>query len=50
MAVGDVVDKLHDKHGLAHASTTKQTNLTTLREWLNKVDNLDTSIENLLRY
>ena len=49
MTVGNVVDKLHDEHRLAHTSATKEAYLATLRERLDEVDNLDTSVENLLR-
>jgi hypothetical protein len=29
MLLGDVVDQLHDQHGLADSGTTEKTNLTT---------------------
>lgn len=46
---GDIVDELHDKHGLAHAGTTEQTDLATLRIGFEQVDHLDTGEEHLLR-
>ena len=45
----NIVDKLHNKHGFTNTGTTKQTNLTTLGEWFDKVDYLDTCVQNLLR-
>ena len=48
MTLGDVVDKLHDKHSLTHTCTTEQTNLTTLHVRLQKVNDLDTRCEHLL--
>jgi hypothetical protein len=45
--LGNVVDKLHDKHGLADTSTSEETNLTSTSVWVNKVNNLDTSYKNL---
>ena len=44
---GDVVDQLLDEHGLTHASTSKEPSLTTLGEWRNEVDHLDTSLKDL---
>jgi hypothetical protein len=38
--LGDVVDELHDEHGLADASTTKQSNLATTLVRSQQVDNL----------
>ena len=46
--MGDVVDQLHDKHRFAHTGTTEQTDLTTLAEGLDQVDDLDTGIEDFL--
>ena len=48
MSLGDVVDKLHDEHGLAYAGTAEQTDLTTLHVRLEEVDDLDTRSEHLL--
>ena len=45
MAFGNIVDKLHDKHGLAHTGTTEQTDLTALTVRLKKVYHLYTGIE-----
>ena len=44
----DVVDKLHDEHGLAYAGTAEQTDLTALHVRLEEVDDLDTRSEHLL--
>ena len=49
MSLGNIIDKLHDKHGLTYTGTTEQTNLTTLKVRLQKVDDLDTCCEHLLR-
>jgi hypothetical protein len=40
----DVVDKFLDEHRLAHTSTTEETNLATLCDRRNKVDNLDSRL------
>ena len=48
MTLGDVVDKLHDKHRLTHTGTTEQANLTTLHVGLQQVNHLDTCGKNLL--
>ena len=45
----DVVDQLHDHHGLAHAGTTKRAHLTALQERADEVDHLDTGGEHLWR-
>ena len=37
-----------NKHGLAYTGTAEEADLTTFEEGLDKVDNLDTGIENLL--
>lgn len=47
MRLGNVVDELHDKHGLADTGTTKQTDLATLRVRRKEVDDLDTRDEDL---
>jgi hypothetical protein len=50
MSLGNVVDKLHDKYGLADSGTTEQTNLTSLSIGGKEIDNLDTGDEDLLLY
>ena len=45
----DVVDELHDDHRLANTRTTKGSNLTTLRERANQVDDLDAGFEDFGR-
>jgi hypothetical protein len=49
VSLGDIVNKLHNKHGLADTSTTEKSNLTSLGVWAQKVDNLDTYIIILLK-
>ena len=49
MALGDVVDKLHNQHRLTHTGTTEETDLTTLRIGLQKVNHLDACGEHLSR-
>lgn len=39
---GDVVDQLHDNHGLAHPGTTEQTDLAALRVRREEVHHLGT--------
>ena len=46
MILSDVVDELHDDHGLAHTSTTESANLTTLGERADEVDDLNASLKN----
>ena len=48
MALGNVVDKLHDEHRLTHASATEQANLTTFHIRLQQVDHLDTRSQDFL--
>ena len=48
MTFGNVVDKLHDQHGLTYTSTTKQTDLSTLHVRLEQVDDLNTGRKNFL--
>ncbi len=50
MTLGDIVDELLYEHGLAHTGTTEQTDLTTFGIGFQKVDHLDTGIEDFLRY
>ena len=45
MTLGDVVDELHDEHGLAHTGTAEETDLATLAVGLEQVNHLDTGIE-----
>ena len=47
MQLGDVVDELHDDHGLANTSTTKRTDLAALEERADEVDDLDAGLEEL---
>jgi len=47
MLLGDVVDKLHNKHGLTDTGTPEESNLTSTSVWVNKVNNLDTGHKNL---
>jgi len=47
MGLGDVVNKLHNKYGLADTGTTEETNLTTLYVWGQEIDDLDTGFQNL---
>lgn len=50
MCLGDVVDQFHHVHGLAHTRTTEQTNLTTLGERADQVNNLDAGFQQFLRW
>src|SRR5690606_33973137 len=45
--LGDVVDQLHHVHGLAHTGTTEQTDLATLGEGADQVDDLDTGFQQI---
>src|SRR6185437_13468655 len=45
VSLGDVVDELHDHHGLADACAAEQPDLATLDEWSNQVDDLDAGLE-----
>ncbi len=45
----DISNKLHQGHGLAHPGTTKQTDLATLGNRHDQVDNLDTGFQQLDR-
>ena len=49
MLLGYVIDKLHDKHGLADACAAEQSDLTALRKRADKVNDLDTGLEHLGR-
>jgi hypothetical protein len=46
VGLGDVVDELLDEHGLADTSTAEETNLATTGVRSQKIDNLDTSLQN----
>ncbi len=48
MLDGDVTDQFHHVYGLADAGTTEQTNLTTLGERANQVDNLDAGFQQVV--
>ena len=45
MILGNVVDKLHDDNRLANPRTPEGSNLAALGKGTNKVDNLDTCLE-----
>ncbi|GBE29180.1 hypothetical protein BMS3Bbin04_00191 [bacterium BMS3Bbin04] len=45
--LGNVVDQLLHDHGLAYTRTAEQTNLTTLENRLNQVENLDAGFKHL---
>merc|ERR1719223_1009116 len=47
---GNVVNKFHDNDGLSDTSSSKETNLSSLGVGGKKIDNLDTSDKNLLRF
>ncbi len=47
VALGDVVDEFHDDDRLADARTTECSNLATLGERTDEVDDLDAGFENL---
>ncbi len=47
MTLGNVVDKLHDEHGLAYAGTAEETDFTAFAVRLEKVDDLDAGSKNL---
>jgi hypothetical protein len=44
VSLGNVVDQLHDKYGLADAGTTEETNLASLDIGGQEIDDLDTEI------
>ena len=44
---GDVVDQLHDEHGLADAGAAEQAGLAALHVGLEQVDDLDAGLEHL---
>ncbi len=47
MRLGDIVDQLHDDHGLADARSSEQADLSALRIRRQKIDDLDSGDENL---
>ena len=47
MLCGDILDQLLDQYGLTYTGTTEQTDLTTLGIRSQKVDNLDTCLQDL---
>ena len=47
--LGDIVDQLLDKHGLAHAGAAEQADLSSLEVRLEQVDDLDAGEEDFLR-
>ena len=47
MPFGNVIDELHDEHGLAYTGTAEQTDLTALAVRLEEVDHLYTCIKYL---
>ena len=49
MLLGDIVNQLFNKHRLSDTGTTEQSDLTTFKVRLQKVDNLDTCVKNFLR-
>ena len=49
MFLCDIVDKLLDEHGLSYARTTEEADFSSLEVRLQKVDDLDSGEENLLR-
>ena len=44
VSLGNVVDQLHDKYGLADAGTTEETNLASLHIGGQQIDDLDTEM------
>ena len=48
MFLCNIVDKLFDEHGLAHARATKQADLSALEVRLEQVDDLDAGVEDFL--
>jgi hypothetical protein len=47
VSFGNIIDKLHDQHGLTDTCTTEQTDLTTLAVRFKEVNHLNTGIQNL---
>ncbi len=44
MTLGDIVDQLHDEHGLAHAGASEEADLAAFAVRLEQVYDLDTGI------
>ena len=49
MRLSDVVNKLHNDNGLAHSSTAEKSDLATLKERRNQINDLNAGLKNLLR-
>ena len=47
MPLSNVVNELHDNHGLTNTSTTEGSHFTTLSEWANEVDNFNSCLKDL---
>src|SRR4029079_18577428 len=47
MRLGDVVDQLHDDHGLADARTAEQSDLAATRVWRQQIHDLDAGDQDL---
>ena len=47
VGLGDVIDELHDDHGLAHASAAEGTDFTTLSEGRDEIDDLDAGLKDV---
>ncbi len=47
MLLGDVVDQLHNQHGLPNACTSEQTDLSALGIRRDQIDDLDAGLEDL---
>jgi hypothetical protein len=47
--LGHVVDQFHDQNGLSNTGTAEQTDLSTSKERLHKVDDLNSRLEHLKR-
>ena len=48
MSLCDIVDQLHDEHGLAHTGTAKESNLTTFHVGFKQIDHLNARSKHLL--
>ena len=46
MSLSNVVNELHDNHGLTNTSSTEGSHFTTLREGANEVDDFNACLEN----
>ena len=45
MALCNIIDKLHDEHGLSYTSTTEESNLSSLHVRLKEVNDFNTRVE-----